>query len=281
MIINTKYRLFIIASLVIISSFAAHPSWALLTRCDAAKNCTTSGTGAVCNISFDCHLLTATDTVTITVTGPDVPPTDSSVKATEPDYCASGATATIDWKYTDKDDSPIGTDPQSAFEIQVSTLGSFASGSIDFDSGKITQGGTVYTIPQGYLDFNVTYKARVKVWDSHDAPSDWGVSGSWKSPKHAYPQVDFSWSPLNPIVNQNANFSDETIFYDAGAGHTWTWTFGDGTTLYLQNPIHKFAAVNSYNVKLTAKDVDNFSCSLSKLISVGNPLPYWREVSPK
>src|SRR3989344_6494121 len=94
------------------------------------------------------------------------------------DYC-SGVTATVAWQYSD----PNG-DPQSAYQEQLDEAGS-SFGSPVLDTGKIFSSGNSYSTGAGDLQFNVTYKARARVWDSNDSVSSWDESDSWKTPKHA------------------------------------------------------------------------------------------------
>ncbi|MBI2676335.1 MAG: PKD domain-containing protein [Candidatus Yanofskybacteria bacterium] len=191
------------------------------------------------------------------------------------DYC-SGVTATAIWQYSD----PNG-DPQSAYQFQIDEEGS-SFGSPVLDTGKILSSGNSYSTGAGVLQFNVTYKARVKVWDSNDSVSSWGVSDSWKTPKHAYPQVNFIWSPLSPNVNQSVQFTDQTTFSDSGGGsRNWSWLFGDGGSSNKQNPKHTYSVLNNYNVNLIAEDKDGYTCSNTKTITVKKPVPFWREVAPR
>lgn len=208
----------------------------------------------------------------ITIANP--PPTVPSVTVTEPDYCSSFG-AYINWTYSDSNG-----DPQSAYQVQIDEQGSF--GSPEVDTGKISGSGTSYFASSG-LVFNITYKARVRVWDSYDTVSNWTESGSWKTPKHAYPYVDFTYSPLIDIpAKQPVQFTDQTTFYDGGGGtRVWSWVFGDGGTSSQQNQSHTYNLPGLYQASLTATDKDNYSCSRTKPITIQLPIPVWKEVSPR
>lgn len=57
----------------------------------------------------------------------------------------------------------------------------------------------------------------------------------------------------------NCNNRLQFSFIDESLGpETWSWNFGDGTTSTLQNPVHTFPALGTYNVVLT---VTNGSCT--------------------
>ncbi len=181
----------------------------------------------------------------------------------------------MNWTYSD----PEG-DPQSAYQVQIDNQGSF--GSPEVDTGKVSGGGTSYFAGSG-LDFNITYKSRVRVWDSNDNVSNWTESGSWKTPKHAYPYVDFTYSPSDDIpAKQLVQFTDLTTFSDGGGGtRVWSWLFGDSGTSAQQNPSHTYNLPGIYSVSLIATDKDNYSCSRTKPITIAQPIPVWKEVSPK
>ncbi len=211
------------------------------------------------------------------------------VGVVEPNYCLAGPSATINWTYADPD-----RDPQAFYQVQIDDKGNSFTDCEDtdsrticeVDSGKIPSSGSSYSSGEGKLTFGVTYKARVKVWDARGADSGWVQSNSWITPRHAYPQANFTWSPLNPIPNQNVQFTDQTTFFDGGGGRrSWSWTFGDGGTANTQNPIHAYSAVGDYLVNLTATDNDGLVCSYNpapgKTITVKTAVPVWREVAPK
>lgn len=229
----------------------------------------------------------STASVTVSATPSNNPPVSSGVTVNT-NYCATGPnTAVINWNYSDPNNVPIGTDSQSAFQIQVDLQGS-SFNPPEFDSGKIIGSQTSYTATT--LPLGKTLKARVRVWDSKDLVSSWSSdSSSWKSATNAYPSVDFCWpencdAPL-PGLKSKANspipFTDRTTFYDGKTNHTWSWVFGDGGSSTLQNPVHTYGSSNvSYTITLTATDFNNNSCSASKLINVQRSIPIWREISP-
>ena len=256
------------------------------TRCTASIDWSgskaTSGsesTGAL--TSAKTYTLTCTgdggstsSTVTINIT--NGPPTVPSVTVTESDYCTSLG-AYVNWTYSD----PEG-DLQSAYQVQINAGGSSWNPPLTVDTGKVSGSGTSY-FASG-LPFDKTLKARVRVWDSHDNVSGWKESGSWKTPKHAYPYVDFIYSPSDDIpAKQPVQFTDQTTFYDGSEDkyRSWSWLFGDGGTSTQKSPSHTYNLPGIYSVSLTATDKDNFSCSRTKPITIAQPVPVWKEVSPK
>ena len=67
------------------------------------------------------------------------------------------------------------------------------------------------------------------------------------------PAVDFSGTPQSGAAPLNVTFTDAST----GTGPlTWAWDFGDGdpTNSTLQNPVHTYANVGTYNVSLTVSN---------------------------
>jgi len=220
------------------------------------------------------------DRLTITVDPiPNNPPVASGIIVTEPNYCTSGPAATIGWTYSDPDG-----DPQSAYQVQIDGEGSFATP--EYDSGKepcVVACSPDYT-GTGILDFNTTYKARVRVWDSNDTVSSWVLSGSWKTPLHAYPNVDFTWAPTEPQADEDVLFTDSSTCRDINnnpvACDAWDWTFGDGGSSTQQTPVYAYSALGDYTIKLVVSDQSNFTCDRNKAISVEEKSPEIKEIPP-
>jgi hypothetical protein len=82
-------------------------------------------------------------------------------------------------------------------------------------------------------------------------------------------QVNFTFEPANPQVNQEIKFTDKTT----GGGNisSWSWDFGDNTTATVQNPTHKYSEPGNYTVKLTVTDDQNNTGSISKTVTVLRP----------
>ncbi|MBI2057920.1 MAG: PKD domain-containing protein, partial [Candidatus Yanofskybacteria bacterium] len=199
------------------------------------------------------------------------------------------------WTFSDPGDS------QSAYQVQIDDQSLFNSPEVDScpggpPNGTCASGNTSssYFTGAGILQFNTSYQTRVRVWDSNNTVSPWtegsicngpGCAGNgrtWKTPKHAYPQVDFTWTPLSPSANQSVQFTDQSIFYDSGGGsRNWTWTFGDGGSSTQQNPAHTYTTLNNYNINLSVEDKDDYSCSNTKTITVKKPVPFWKEIAPR
>jgi len=236
---------------------------------------------------------------TTTVTATNQPPSVPNVTIIEPDYCSSGPAAYVNWTYSDPENNP-----QSAYQVQIDDTGSAWNPPYIFDclcqngtfSGSACPlsgacDGSFKSIFASGLAFNVTYKARVRVWDSNNNVSNWTESSSWKTPKHAYPQVNFTYSPSTSIpANQPVQFTDQTIFSDTGGTgqRSWNWLFkapASTPSSTLQNPTYTYTDPGSYQVQETVTDKDGYTCSCTQqnscaVINIALPIPIWKEVAP-
>jgi parallel beta-helix repeat protein len=60
----------------------------------------------------------------------------------------------------------------------------------------------------------------------------------------------FSASPTSGKTPLNVRFTDKST----GSPTSWKWSFGDGTTSTVKNPVHKYSKSGKYTVSLTVKN---------------------------
>ena len=207
----------------------------------------------------------------------DNPPTATNLQRINPDWCIMPFQFMLSWTFSDPNN-----DTQAAKQIQVSPSAIFSF--IAHDSGKIENNSQAYTIPASGsgLEFNKTYYWRLKVWDSKGAESSWiTASQTLITPKHAYPDPDFTWQPQKPGLDEEVQFTDlsqgSTIIVK------WSWTFEDGSpsSSNTKNPTTTFGGgLTNKTVSLTVWDSDQYSCSTSKEIRLSVFAPIWREIVP-
>jgi PKD repeat protein len=126
---------------------------------------------------------------------------------------------------------------------------------------KFNNGGLSYFTA---LSFGKTYKARVRVWDSKGGVSEWKESEPWSPPKHPYPQVGFSWTPISSFIDEAVSFTDRTVYSDGSAStgqRKWLWDFGDGESAEVQNPTHYYAGFGTFGIVATVTDKDGYACT--------------------
>jgi PKD repeat protein len=83
------------------------------------------------------------------------------------------------------------------------------------------------------------------------------------TPKGPPPDVEFYWTPSQPIVGQTVQFSDAS----SNDATSWEWSFGDGGSSQEQNPSHQYSAAGTYTVTLQASN-DQSSASVAKDLTV-------------
>lgn len=67
------------------------------------------------------------------------------------------------------------------------------------------------------------------------------------------PTADFTYSPIEPEVEETINFQDQSSDPD-GNITSWHWEFGDGNSSSSQNPSHTYNEAKDYQVCLTVED---------------------------
>jgi len=93
------------------------------------------------------------------------------------------------------------------------------------------------------------------------------------------PTADFSYYPANPTIYDIIHFTDSST-----GAVSWHWDFGDGTTINVRNPIHKYTKTGNFNIILTVEDDAGNRDSISKKIRVISPTfvnitPCWQQVN--
>ncbi|MCK4579919.1 MAG: PKD domain-containing protein, partial [Dehalococcoidia bacterium] len=84
------------------------------------------------------------------------------------------------------------------------------------------------------------------------------------------PVADFSYTPVDPTVNDIVYFTDLSDDPD-GWIVGWNWTFGDGGVSILQNPTHQYVNGGAYTVTLTVIDNDGASDTISQTVTILGP----------
>ena len=81
---------------------------------------------------------------------------------------------------------------------------------------------------------------------------------------NVYPLPILNFTVDTTCVNSSVNFTDLSL----GFIRSWTWSFGDDSISYLQNPIHTYSTASNFTVRLI--DTTNLGCydSLSRLITI-------------
>ncbi len=84
-----------------------------------------------------------------------------------------------------------------------------------------------------------------------------------EDPFSTKPVADFVFTPQNPTVNDEVQFTSKSK-----NAYTFEWDFGDGTTSSYENPTHTYTQEKEFVVKLTVTDVSGNKDIKSKEIVV-------------
>ncbi|MBZ9578280.1 PKD domain-containing protein [Patescibacteria group bacterium] len=259
-------------------------------------NCNNPETGDVCGTSN--YKVMAS----LAFAPPNQLPYVESVLLDGENYCnINPGVGRVGFKWTYQDDDG---DNQSQYHLQV--FDPFQVLVVDsINPQSVSPGGTgtsavsVVDNPTGDtsdldIDYDVipgtptTYSWRVRAQAATGNLnwSDWEPGPDFTTPKHAWPWIDFDWSPQFASVDEVVQFADQSTVYGGAIKAAWNWVFpGDwgfevGSDPSSQNPSGRFTTSGEKTVSLTVTDSDGFACTDSKSINVSLPLPEWKEIPP-
>ncbi len=137
--------------------------------------------------------------------------------------------------------------------------GTIASWSWEFGDGNVENG----TVVQHYYSPFGSYTVILTV-------SDGTYTNSTQTMIRAidYPTVLFTYSPLEPLVNETVNFDASTSLPNGGSITDYSWNFGDGQTDTGSTTTHSYSATGTFTVTLTLTDSEDLVNSTSKAVTV-------------
>jgi len=253
-----------------------------LTASPAAGSTFAGWSGACSGIGICTLSMSANQSVTATFDVIINQPPDKPTKSQETtwDHCVflGKSIPTLYWTYSDPDDVPPGTDPQTAYIIEVDENASFNPPVFHFVSNT---GSTSYALNVDWLDWNATYFWRVSVKDSHNNWSATSSAQQFKTPQEAYPYSGFTWEPQEPNQKEVVIFTPD----DAGLP-SYLWTVTEGTAVFTdstgptsEQPHIIFESIDN-KIKLQVTK-DSYTCESAEYeITANLPLPEYHEVPP-
>ncbi|MGB0653011.1 MAG: PKD domain-containing protein [Thermoplasmatota archaeon] len=212
------------------------------TAQDPAHGYADDGSYNVCLTVTDNH--GATDTACDTITVLNVAPT-----------------AAFTWNPT----TP--TDIEDAFFSDASTDddGSVVSWSWDFGDGATS---TAQDPVHAYAD-NGDYTVCLTATDNDGATHQ---TCQTITVLNVAPVSVLSWSPTNPAVLEEVQFTDASYDVDGTIVH-YNWTFGDGAQSFDQNPTYSFLETRDYDICLVTTDNDGAQTQHCEILEVLNAPP--------
>jgi len=141
--------------------------------------------------------------------------------------------------------------------------GSIAKYSWNFGDGT---NGTGKTVTHSYNKIG-NYTVTLTVTDNNGSTSSDKTYAVITEKPNYPPNADFSYSPLNPTIDDTMQFTDLSTDSD-GAIVSYFWNFSDGTNSTDKNPKHKYSKSGAYTITLKITDDDNATDIFSKAILV-------------
>ncbi|MFA6551745.1 MAG: hypothetical protein WCV41_04430, partial [Patescibacteria group bacterium] len=110
------------------------------------------------------------------------------------------------------------------------------------------------------------------------------ATGSFTTPSHQYPAVDFTWSPLSPKALDDVFFTNASVTYGGSLIRNSYWEFTgalpNSSTTPNPGPV-QFQGEGNKNVNLGITDTDGYTCTSTKTITTKMSLPIWQEIKPE
>jgi len=171
-------------------------------------------------------------------------------------------------KYIDYDnDPPASGHPKLWLDINGDgdyddVIGGFAEG--NFTMNEVNSLDSTYT--DGKLYFynttlpsseNITYKFEAFDETGRNATGDTGVNNGpyvYSEAENKLPIANFSYSPVNPVVNETITFNASPSYDPDGYITKYEWDFGDGTNATGKIVTHSYSANGTYEVTLIVTD---------------------------
>ena len=112
-----------------------------------------------------------------------------------------------------------------------------------------------------------TYQVRLTVTDDRGGQGSSTKLVTAEDPPNSPPTADLTWG----CTGLDCSFTDASSDSD-GSITAWAWTFGDGGTSDVANPLHTYGAEGTYTVSLIVTDNESTpSSSVSKQVTVRLP----------
>lgn len=168
----------------------------------------------------------------------------------------------------------------TAYQITFGTGGSLSN---VYDSGEVSSRDSFHILPAGVIQYNKTYQWRARV-KNRGVWSPWTEGPSFTTAPHSYPQVSFTFVPIEPQALQFVFFTDTSTA--AGgysiAGRSWIFQNAQPANASGQTVQTRFHATGKGTASLTVTDSSGFSCSDSHTFDIQKSIiKQFKEVVPR
>lgn len=265
-------------------------------NCDTDNNGQSNG-GAGCPVAGTVIPAYAANT-TFELNQAPTSPSSASPATMSPKFCSSydSSSKYLAFNWTFNDPNLNSSNQQSKYKIDVTYPGfSYSTGEINQSvaNGGAGSGSVLLSNLGSWYGETITWT--VTAWDNGIFPKSTSSSSTYVMPDREYPYVTFYSNPaLDKIfAKQDVKLSPDQFFTTdkakcyssgntAGACGSYSWSFS-GTanpvpaSSALKEPVINLGSGGSLSATLTMKDSANHSCSATRNIDIGLPLPEVKE----
>jgi PKD repeat protein len=144
----------------------------------------------------------------------------------------------------------------------------------DFGDGTTAWSNATPSIPHTY-PFPGTYTVALTAGNDGGQATATKLAYIQVNPSGSPPYAAFMMRPSSGVVPLMVVFTDRS----RGTPTAWLWDFGDGSTSTEQNPVHTYASVGTYTVRLTASNSGG-SSSYASFVWVRAPRVFLQPGTP-
>jgi PKD repeat protein len=151
------------------------------------------------------------------------------------------------------------------------TLSNDSSSAVSYAWSYWTPGGAYVSSVAGDANPQITFTSAgtYQLWVTVTDANGGTITGVGDVAVVSPPTAAFTWNPTSPVAGTSVRFSEGAT---AGSGSisSYSWSFGDGGTTSVADPLHTFRSAGTYIVSLTVTQSDGQTASIQHSIQVGS-----------
>jgi len=157
------------------------------------------------------------------------------------------------------------------YEIVGIANGSYGLSVVQVEGGNVNS----FAVTNVSTTNKTTYQYTIN-WSTHEATVQIDSDGDGVFEQNVtllQPVPSFTYTPLNPVVNQAITFNASSSYDPDGNITNYEWNFGDGTNGSGNIITHSYSSAGKYSVTLTITDNSNTLNSTTKIITIPDTTP--------
>ncbi len=108
----------------------------------------------------------------------------------------------------------------------------------------------------------------IPTWEENKPAALYLIESPQRLDIKSHPIASFSYSPLNPVVNQTITFNASNSTDPDGTIENYEWDFGDGEIAEGEIVTHSYSSAKDYTVKLTVTNNEGVANSTAEIIHI-------------